>query len=84
LTAVEASSAALHNNPRDPFAVRDYNFALGRVFSILRESSLDPWTSQLRCRHLARGEISSHPSPSTQPPLATQDFDLIPADELVR
>ncbi len=37
LTAAEASGAALRNNPRDALAERDYNFALARVFSVMRD-----------------------------------------------
>src|SRR5215813_13612268 len=47
LASIESTTSELHKNPRDRIALRDYNFALSRVFSITRDAHLDSWTHPL-------------------------------------
>ena len=47
LCGLEAAAKELRENPRDRLALRDYDFALSRVFSIIRDAHLDPWTHPL-------------------------------------
>ena len=82
LSAVEASSALLRSNSRDTLAERDYNFALARVFSVMRDAPLDPWTHQLKVPAPDGGDYFVAHRPSANRLWRPHDFDLIPADEL--
>ena len=42
LSGVESATRELRKNPTDHIALRDYNFALSRVFSVIRDAHLDP------------------------------------------
>ena len=81
LCGLEAATKELRKNPRDRLALRDYNFALSRVFSIIRDSHLDPWTHPLHVPAPGGGELFS-PSVTANGLWKPQEFDLIPADEL--
>ena len=82
LGGLEATDKALRRDPRNPLALRDYNFALSRVFSLIRDAHLDPWTHPLGVISPNGGEYILSQRPSTNPLWKPQDFDLIPADEL--
>ena len=82
LSSVEAAGAEWRRNPNDSRAVRDYNFALARVFSTIRDAHLNPWTNPLSVPSPGGGEFVLSPHPSADPRWKPQDFDLIPADEL--
>ena len=82
LAGVHSATSELRNRSKDRIALRDYNFALSRVFSATRDAHLDPWTRPL---HL--------PAPNGSQYLLInraianrlwrpQDYELIPADEL--
>ena len=43
LSGVEVSSVRLRKAGKDAVALRDYDFALSRVFSAIRNAQLDPW-----------------------------------------
>jgi hypothetical protein len=47
LSVMEAASRQLEKNPDDADALRDYNFALARVFATIRDADLDPWNQPL-------------------------------------
>ncbi len=47
LSVIETASQQLARNPKDERALRDYNFALARVFTTIRSARLDPWTQPL-------------------------------------
>ena len=44
LTVAEAAWSELERNPNDTAARDEYNFAVARVFGILRNSHLEPWS----------------------------------------
>lgn len=82
LAGVQSATSELRNSPKDRIALRDYNFALSRMFSATRDARLDPWTRPLRV-----------PAPNGSQYLLTnraianrlwraQDYELLPADEL--
>lgn len=48
LNAARTSSNLLRQNPNDARARADYNFAVARIISTVREAKLDPWTHPLR------------------------------------
>jgi pimeloyl-ACP methyl ester carboxylesterase len=82
LSGVESATSELRKNPRDRFALRDYDFALSRVFSVIRDAHLDPWTHPLHVMSPDDGEYVLTQRPNANPRWKPQDFDLIPADEL--
>ena len=46
--AAEISAKQLERDPADVDARRDYNFAVGRIFGVLRDAKLTPWVQPLR------------------------------------
>ena len=82
LCGLEAATKELRKNPRDRLALRDYDFALSRVFSIIRDAHLDPWTHPLHVPAPGGGEYVLTQRPSANRLWKPQEFDLIPADEL--
>lgn len=75
--AAEGSARQLGRNPSDADARRDYNFAVGRIFGLLRDAHLAPWAKPLKLgsRTLA---WQPHPKKLWNPAL----YELIPADQL--
>ena len=83
LCGLEAAARELRKNPGDRLALRDYNFALSRVFSIIRDAHLDPWTHPLHVPAPGGGEYVLTQRPAANRLWKPQDFELIPADELI-
>jgi pimeloyl-ACP methyl ester carboxylesterase len=81
LTGAEAATAELRKNSKDSLATRDYNFALSRVFAVIRDAHLDPWTHALRVPR-PTGEYVLSDRPHANRLWKPQEFDLIPADAL--
>ncbi len=63
-------------------ALRDYNFALARVFSVLRDAPLDPWTHKLNVPAPDGSKYFVVHRPFANRLWKPQDFELVPADEL--
>jgi pimeloyl-ACP methyl ester carboxylesterase len=82
LSAVDTSAEELRKRPNDALALRDYNFGLSRVFSVIRDAHLDPWTHPLHLPAPDGGEYVLTQRPNANPRWKPQDFDLIPTDEL--
>src|SRR4030095_1471852 len=80
IAAAQDSLRQLDRNPADAEALRNYNFAVARIFSVVRDAKLDPWTRPMPVG--ANGEFTltykRDPRPEWNPAL----YDLIPADEL--
>jgi len=81
LSGVESALTELRRNRNDRLALRDYDFALSRVFAVIRDAHLDPWTHPLHVPALG-GEYVLTDRPHANPLWKPQDYDLIPADEL--
>ena len=81
LAGVEAASTELRRDSKDRIALRDYNFALSRVFTVIRDSHLNPWAHPLRLPGPGGEYVLTH-RPHGNRFWNPQDFDLIPADEL--
>jgi pimeloyl-ACP methyl ester carboxylesterase len=81
LSGVESATTELRKNPRDLIALRDYNFALSRVFSVIRDAHLDPWTRPLQVP-APNGEDSLGHRAIADRLWRPEDYNLIPADEL--
>ncbi len=82
LAGVESTTSELRKNPRDRIALRDYNFALSRVFSATRDAHLDPWTRPLHIPASNGCEYWLTNRPIANRLWRPQDYELIPADEL--
>jgi len=70
----------LDRNPADALALRDYNFAVARIFTVVRDAKLDPWTHPMRVG--ANGEFTLTWKRDPRPEWNLALYDLIPADEL--
>jgi pimeloyl-ACP methyl ester carboxylesterase len=80
LKALQSASDELKRNSANGTAVRDYNFGVSRIFQIVHDTNLDPWTQPLSVP-TERGDFvltyKSDPRPEWQPAL----YDFTPADE---
>jgi len=80
LTALQAASRELERNPTDATAVRDYNFGIARIFQIVQEAKLDPWSTPLTITSPAGDFTLTHrPDPRSEWNPALYEFT--PADE---
>src|SRR6266481_2008288 len=70
----------LDRNPSDAEARRAYNFAVARIFTVVRDAKLDPWTQPMRVG--ANGEFTLTWKRDPRPEWNLALYDLIPADEL--
>jgi len=70
----------LDRNPANTEARRDYNFAVARIFTVVRDAKLDPWTKPMRVG--ANGEFTLTWKRDPRPEWNLALYDLIPADEL--
>ena len=82
LSGVESATRELRENPKDRITLRDYNFALSRVFSVIRDTHLDPWTRPLNVPAPNGGEYLLTHRAIANRLWRPQDYELIPADEL--
>src|SRR5882724_12066095 len=48
IAAARDSLHQLDRNPSDAEARRAYNFAVARIFTVVRDAKLDPWTQPMR------------------------------------
>ena len=82
LACAESATSELRKNPKDRIALRDYNFALSRVFSVIRDTPFEPWTRPLNVPAPSGGEyVLTHRAIANRL-WRPQDYELIPADEL--
>ena len=80
LEALQSASDELKRNPRNPTAVRDYNFGVSRIFQIIHDAKLDPWTQPLAVP-AAQGEFVLTYKPDPRPEWNPALYDFTPADE---
>jgi pimeloyl-ACP methyl ester carboxylesterase len=77
LNAVEDASLELQSDPGDKEARRVYNFALERVFGIIRNHEIDPWTQPLK---VGGYTLKQHNDP--RPGRNASLYEMIPDDQL--
>jgi triacylglycerol esterase/lipase EstA (alpha/beta hydrolase family) len=77
LSAAESALTQLQRQPADPAAMHDYNFALSRVFSIIRAGQVDAWSQPLS----VPGYVVTHRK-DTREMWNPADYEFIPCDEL--
>src|SRR6516162_11574109 len=80
LTALRAASRELERDPKNVTAVRDYDFGIARIFQIIHDARLDPWSAPLTVRGPIGDFTLTHkldPRPEWNPAL----YEFTPADE---
>jgi hypothetical protein len=80
LAAAKTAEDELHRDPRDAAAKRDYNFAVSRIFEIIHNAKLDPWTKPVEVSGNYGDFVVIHkpdPRPEWNPAL----YDFTPADQ---
>ena len=82
LAGLQSATSELRNSPKDRIALRDYNFALSRVFSVIRDAPLEAWTRPLNVPAPSGGEYLLTHRAIANRLWRPQDYELIPADEL--
>ena len=80
LTGLQAASRELERDPSNATAVRDYNFGIARIFQIVHDTKLDPWTAPLRVPG-AHGDFVFTHRPDPRPEWNPALYDFTPADE---
>jgi pimeloyl-ACP methyl ester carboxylesterase len=80
LEALQSASAELKRNPGNAIAVRDYNFGVSRIFQIIHDAKLDPWTQPLNVP-TAHGDFVLTHKPDPRPEWNATLYDFTPADE---
>src|SRR6266446_2203060 len=80
IAAAQDSLRQLDRNPANAEAKRAYNFAVARIFTVVRDAKLDPWTQPMRVG--ANGEFTLTWKRDPRPEWNLALYDLIPADEL--
>ena len=82
LMAAKAASEQLRINPSDKQAREDYNFALARIFTVIKDAKLDPWTKQLTVpAEDGGGRLRDHPPPRCAQRVNAALYDFTPADQ---
>ena len=49
IDAAAAAGSVLEKHPEDQQSLKDYNFAVGRIFEVLQDSGLQPWKKPVVC-----------------------------------
>src|ERR1700756_2824037 len=80
LTALQAESRELERDPRNATAVRDYNFGIARIFQIVHDAKLDPWSAPLTIPSPA-GDFALTHKPDPRPEWNPALYEFTPADE---
>ena len=80
LDALESTTRELRRDPANATAVRDYDFAVGRVFQIIHDAKLDPWTKPLTVPG-AKGDFVLTHKPDPRAEWNPALYDFTPADE---
>lgn len=77
--AASAASQELLKNPRDPEALRAYNFAVSRVFEVIHDYNLQPWNKPYAAVGTG-GPWQLSITSDTRPDRRLDSFHILPAD----
>jgi pimeloyl-ACP methyl ester carboxylesterase len=80
LEALYSASDELRRNPGNQTAARDYNFGVSRIFQIIHDAKLDPWTQPLSVP-TAHGDFVLTYKPDPRPEWNPALYEFTPADE---
>ncbi|MBC8011044.1 MAG: alpha/beta hydrolase, partial [Burkholderiales bacterium] len=81
LVAADTAARQLALNPDDTDARDAYNFAVARVFSVIRERKIDPWTEPLRVPTPDGGEFALTHRPDSRKNWNPALYDFTPTDQ---
>ena len=79
--AAQKSLDELNRNPKSSDALHSYNFAIARMFGVIRDAKLDPWTKPLKVGANREFTLTWKRDPRPEWNLAL--YNLVPADELI-
>ena len=79
LDAADAAARALRTNPADAAALRDYNFAVGRVFEVIHDGKLQPWKKAVAAVG-AKGTWEFTLPGDKRPERNPNNYHILPAD----
>jgi pimeloyl-ACP methyl ester carboxylesterase len=80
LVALQLLADELKRNPANETAIRDYNFGVSRIFQIIQDTKLDPWTEPLIVP-TGNGEFVLTYKPDPRPEWNPALYEFTPADE---
>ena len=80
LPALQAASRELECDPTTATAVRDYDVGIARVFQIIHDAKLDPWSAPLTVPSSA-GDFTLTHKPDPRPEWNPALYEFTPADE---
>jgi hypothetical protein len=80
VTALQTASRELELDPTNAIAVRDYNFGIARIFQIIHDAKLDPWSAPLTVPSRA-GDFTLTHKPDPRPEWNPALYEFTPADE---
>lgn len=82
LMAAKAASEQLQINPNNKQARDDYNFAVARIFTVIKDAKLDPWTNPLTVpAEDGRGDFVITRRPDARKAWNPALYDFTPADQ---
>lgn len=78
LSAMQSATARLQRQPKDSEAMHEYDFALSRVFSVIHDRHIPPWTKPLEVKssHGTYHLLSLHAAGTWHP----ADYNFVPVD----
>jgi pimeloyl-ACP methyl ester carboxylesterase len=80
LDALESTTRELRRDPGNATAIRDYDFAIARIFQIIHDAKLDPWTKPLTVPGPQGDFVLTH-KPDPRPEWNAALYEFTPADE---
>jgi pimeloyl-ACP methyl ester carboxylesterase len=80
LDALSSTTRELHRDSANATTIRDYDFAIARVFQIIHDAKLDPWTKPLTVPG-AEGDFVLTYKPDPRPEWNPTLYEFTPADE---
>jgi pimeloyl-ACP methyl ester carboxylesterase len=80
LTALQDASREVERDPTNATAVRDYNFGIARIFQIVHDAKLDPWSTPLTIPSAA-GDFTLTHKPDPRAEWNPALYEFTPADE---
>ena len=79
IDAAAAAGSVLEKHPEDQQSLKDYNFAVGRIFEVLQDSGLQPWKKPVVCPS-ASGDWTFSVAHDGKPEHDPSHFRILPAD----
>jgi pimeloyl-ACP methyl ester carboxylesterase len=80
LAGLQTAARELERDSTNAIAIRDYNFGIARIFQIIHDTKLDPWTAPLTTTGPAGDFVLTY-KPDSRPEWNPALFEFTPADE---